>query len=60
MTPAITLTPSEKAIAERQCDGCVYWNWFKGCYWPGNVHNRRSDDLPVKDCCRFKSGLRSV
>ena len=43
---AITLTKEEKAIAERQCDGCLWWSWFKGCQHLLAGFN----NLPREDC----------
>ncbi|KKN15545.1 hypothetical protein LCGC14_0984900 [marine sediment metagenome] len=56
---AITLSPEEKAIAERQCDGCRYWNWHDGCLIVGP---KMADLKPVANCAHFNKGqgLRSV
>lgn len=51
MTP-LPLTPEEKAIAERQCQGCLYWNWHNGCGWWAYEGKA---PLPVEDCGMYEN-----
>ncbi|KKK87957.1 hypothetical protein LCGC14_2748020 [marine sediment metagenome] len=52
MTPAITLSPEEKAIVERQCEGCKFWNLFAGCLWL-EVYEPENHQ-PIRDCGAFE------
>ncbi|KKM04092.1 hypothetical protein LCGC14_1767750 [marine sediment metagenome] len=49
---AITLTPKEKAIVDRQCSGCMYWNNHGGCYWL--QPNDKREPRPIEDCGVFE------
>ncbi len=44
---ALPLTPEEKAIAERQCVGCKYWDWFSGCHYDPSESDGA---FPVPNC----------
>ncbi|KKL84435.1 hypothetical protein LCGC14_1964700, partial [marine sediment metagenome] len=57
MTDSIILDPQEKAIAERQCEGCRWWSWFRGCFY--DLPNSDSSQ-PIADCKVRAPRLRSV
>ena len=53
---AITLSPEEKAIVERLCDGCRWWSWFEGCSWNKQERTtfKKFDAQPMSDCGAFE------